>query len=107
MKKPTKKTVTDMIYSVDLEGTLDGLIEEMESLKSHWSNTYMRLFIEKEYDDEYTIHVLYGVREETDEELEKRLKQEAKIKAEQKVDKEKRKAQLIKEAKKLGLKVSE
>lgn len=107
MKKPTKKTVTDRIYAVDLEGTLDELIEQIENLKMVWSNRYTHLFIDKEYQDEYSVHALYGVREETDEEFEKRLKQEAKVKQENKENKEKRKAELIKEAKKLGLKVTE
>lgn len=107
MKKPTKKTIKETIYCVDLEGTVDELIKQIEEWKNHWGTQYSGLFVEKEYWGDYEGLVLFGEREETDAEFEKRLKEEAKIKQENKANKEKRKAQLIKEAKKLGLKVVE
>ncbi len=106
MKKPVKKEITVMLFSINdcIEGDLEDVIVRLQAYKS---DEYKRQFIEKEYDYEHSYFVLYGIREETDTEFDKRLKEEAIIKAKQDKHKENRKKELIKEAKKLGLKVSE
>lgn len=90
------KLEEDIMFDCDL----DCAISKLQRFKEDFSE-YHDLFIEPSYrwegDNTYE---LYGHREETKKEKERRLKEEKELE-------QRRKAQLIRDAKKLGLKVEE
>jgi hypothetical protein len=90
-----------------LQGPIDKAIEYLEDLKTTCEFTDLYLELDYSHWSDDTPLVLKGSRSETDAEYKTRLAREKKLKEQAKKDKEKRKAQLIKEAKKLGLKVCE
>lgn len=85
-----KIIITDTLDDVSIDGSIESAIAELEELKEEYSDKYDRLFLETEtyqipYDDwSYAKVVLYGEREETDSELEKRIEKDKKYKERQK-----------------------
>ena len=85
-----KIVTTDTLDDVFIDGSIESAIAELEELKETYSDKYDRLFLETEtyqipYDDwSYAKVVLYGEREETDSELEKRIEKDKKYKERQK-----------------------
>ena len=85
-----KIVITDTLDDVFIDGSIESAIAELEELKETYSDKYDRLFLETEtyqipYDDwSYAKVVLYGEREETDSELEKRIEKDKKYKERQK-----------------------
>ena len=85
-----KIIITDTLDDVFIDGSIESAIAELEELKETYSDKYDRLFLETEtyqipYDDwSYAKVVLYGEREETDSELEKRIEKDKKYKERQK-----------------------
>jgi hypothetical protein len=106
----TKLTITQEL-PVDLIGLLEGVglddaIEKLKDIPYEYPE-YSDFFFDANYEYEYTSLVLKAKRLETDKEHEKRIAKEKKEREARKITLEKRKAQLIKDAKKLGLKVVE
>ena len=85
-----KIVITDTLDDVFIDGSIESAIAELEELKETYSDKYDRLFLETEtyqipYDDwSYAKVVLYGEREETDSEFEKRIEKDKKYKERQK-----------------------
>ena len=85
-----KIVITDTLDDVFIDGSIASAIAELEELKETYSDKYDRLFLETEtyqipYDDwSYAKVVLYGEREETDSEFEKRIEKDKKYKERQK-----------------------
>lgn len=85
-----KIVITDTLDDVFIDGSIESAISELEELKEKYSDKYDRLFLETEtyqipYDDwSYAKVVLYGEREETDSEFEKRIEKDKKYKERQK-----------------------
>jgi hypothetical protein len=85
-----KIIITDTLDDVFIDGSIESAIAELEELKEKYSDKYDRLFLETEtyqipYDDwSYAKVVLYGEREETDSEFEKRIEKDKKYKERQK-----------------------
>jgi hypothetical protein len=85
-----KIVITDTLDDVFIDGSIESAIAELEELKEKYSDKYDRLFLETEtyqipYDDwSYAKVVLYGEREETDSEFEKRIEKDKKYKERQK-----------------------
>ena len=80
MKKNVKKEIRDSLEQLDFEGDLNRTIESLKkTIKEHEKKGYIRFEVEKdvEYDygcsECYNYHQLYGFRLETDSELEKRI----------------------------------
>lgn len=85
-----KIVITDTLDDVFIDGSIESAIAELEELKETYSDKYDSLFLEVEtyqlpYDDyTYAKVVLYGEREETDSEFEKRIEKDKKYKERQK-----------------------
>lgn len=107
MKNNEKKEIKIRLGDLDLEGSVDITITCLQSdMKNHNKNGFFKFYIEKEteyeYDcpEAYTVHYLYGVRLETDEEFAKRIadskirskasKKAAKTKAIKKIERERK-----------------
>lgn len=81
-----KTTLTEYPY-LDLDGSIDGVIEELMAAKAKLGTKYSRINLEREYNcqcawepctdncSSYAYYVCYGYREETDSEYEARLAQ--------------------------------
>lgn len=111
-KKKIIKTKWDWFTLYDLEGDIENAICFLEKLKNKGK---IVLEIEEDNEFNYAMMIVYLLREETDKEYEKRLIKEEKQK-ERKLQEDKFKEErervrqiksVLREAKKLGLKVIE
>lgn len=98
--------IRERLQIVDLEGTVDEVIGELNKLKEKYSG-FIELEVEIEYYnyDDGKEYYLYGTRKENEQERTKRLAKEKKKREAAKKRKESRKEKVLEEAKKLGLKV--
>jgi hypothetical protein len=102
-----KKEIKTRLDDLDLEGSVDILLTCLNTvMENHKKNGFFKFFIEKDTDYEYgcsegyTTHYLYGVRLETNVELQKRVedtkkrsaaaKKAAKTKAIKKIERERK-----------------
>jgi hypothetical protein len=72
MKQEIKKYITQ-IYTGDLEGSIDEVIEYLERLKKENLGNYKYLEIDKSRFSDNLEFNLYGFRDETDEEYQARI----------------------------------
>ena len=72
-KKITKEEV--LVSYFDIESDIDTLIEWFHSLKEKYGEKYQRIYLERNYYDDYSRNItVMGQRLETDDEYEKRMK---------------------------------
>ena len=97
-----KINVTVDLEDVDIESSLESVIEELKRMKSEFEPAYSGLYLDVKtyqlpYDDwTYAKVVLCGQREETDFEYETRLRKEKKYKNEKEEQEKKELARLKK-----------
>jgi hypothetical protein len=73
MKVEKQKTRDLLDGSFDFEGSIDDLIHRLKITKTLYGDRYSRFFFEMDYVGEYRCYQLFGEREETDEEAERRV----------------------------------
>ena len=100
MKKKIKQRLNFEFH--ELEGTLQDAVDTLSSYLQ-----FPDVIIEIDYDYDDCRLAMFAMVEETDEQYAKRLTKEKKEKERKQQEKEKRKQLILKEAKKLGLKVTE
>ena len=104
-KKKTDKAKVLVKISNDfsISGTADSIICELEEYRRNYTDVYIEDGTESDYySDDYTVHRIYGYREETDEEYLKRQEYHKKQNEKKKIARDKKK-----EEKKLNLQKKE